>query len=309
MSGGGGGYIGASSLEDLRSQVRDSEAESRDQTFQGESSELISSVLTELNNRDTERINADLEQIKQALAEEIDGTVDLRFGGSVAKHTYVDGLSDVDALVLLDKSELKGKSPEDAKAYFVQQLQKRLPPGTPVEAGTLAVTVNLGSVDLQLLPAIKYRSGFRIADPSGEVWSLIHPRKFSSLLTEINQNTGGRVVPTIKLAKSIIGDFAEDRRLNGYHIEALAVEVFKRYEGPKTTKAMLVHFFSEASKFVRTPLRDVTSQSVYVDEYLGGKTSKRRQFVSDSLSQVGRRMEKADNAQSLGEWKTILGIN
>lgn len=306
---GGGGSIGVSSLEELRNRVKDSEAESRDQNFETESSLLINSVLSELNNRNTERMNANLEQIKQGLAEDIEGTVDLRFGGSVAKHTYVDGLSDVDALVLLNKSELKGKSPGEVKDYFAEQLQKCLPPGTPIEPGTLAVTVNLGGLEVQLLPAIKYRSGFRIADPTGEAWSLIHPRRFSNLLTEVNQNAGGRVIPTIKLAKSIIAEFSGVRRLNGYHIEALAVRAFREYGGPRTTKAMLVHFFREASALVRIPLKDVTGQSVNVDEYLGGKSSQKRLMASDSLGQVCRRMEKAENAQSLEEWKAVLGIN
>lgn len=308
MGGSSGGSVGSSDLAELRNKLKGAETELRDQNFETESSELINSLLGELNNRDAEGINADLESIRQALAEDIEGTIDLRFGGSVAKHTYVDGLSDIDALVLLNKSELKGNSPEEVKEYFLAQLRNHLPQGTPIESGTLAVTVTLGGVELQLLPAIKYRSGFRIADSSGIAWSIIHPRRFSKLLTEVNQNTAGRVVPTIKLVKSIIADFPEARRLNGYHIESMAVEIFKEYAGPKTTKAMLIHYFSEASSLLTKPHPDVTGQSVYVDEYLGGKGSKKRQTISDSLSQVGRRMEKADNAQSLQEWKAIFGL-
>ena len=61
--------------------------------------------------------------IKAALGKSIDGEIDLRFGGSVIKHTDVNGLSDIDALVILNGSELEHKSPEEVKAYFLQQLQ------------------------------------------------------------------------------------------------------------------------------------------------------------------------------------------
>jgi hypothetical protein len=307
MGGSSGGSVGSSDLAELRNKLKGAETELRDQNFETESSEIINSLLGELNNRDAEGINANLENIRQAIADEIEGTIDLRFGGSVAKHTYVDGLSDIDTLVLLNKSELKGKSPREVKEYFLAQLRNHLPDGTPIDSGALAVTVTLGGIDVQLLPAIKYRSGFRIADPSGEKWSVIHPRRFSTLLTEVNQKVGN-VVPTIKLAKSIIADFPDSRRLNGYHIETLAVQIFREYTGPKTTKAMLKHYFAEATSLVTKPVSDITGQSVNVDEYLGAKGSKKRQTISDSLSQVARRMEKADNAHSLQEWKSIFAL-
>jgi hypothetical protein len=308
MGGSSSGSFSKADMDELRSKVKESEAQARDQEFEAASAQLIKDLLAEYNSRDAESINSDLELIKQALAENIEGTVDLRFGGSVAKHTYVDGLSDIDALVLLNKSELKGKSPEEVKEYFYSQLKKHLPDGTPIESRTLTVTVELGGMEIQLLPAIKHRSGYRIADAAGREWSFIHPRKFSALLTEINQSTGNRVVPTVKLAKSIISDFPEVRRLNGYHIETLAVEVFKKYDGPTKTKAMLIHFFNEASKLVLKPLKDVTGQSVYVDEYLGKKGGPKRRMVADSLNQISRRMEKAENAHVLQEWRAIFGL-
>ncbi len=39
-----------------------------------------------------------LEVLKSKLSKELDGTFDQFFGGSIAKHTYVDGLSDIDSL-------------------------------------------------------------------------------------------------------------------------------------------------------------------------------------------------------------------
>ena len=53
-------------------------------------------------------------------------TVDLKFAGSVSKHTYVDGLSDVDVLVLVNESELANKTPNEIKEYIKSKLQQKL---------------------------------------------------------------------------------------------------------------------------------------------------------------------------------------
>jgi predicted RND superfamily exporter protein len=261
--------------------------------------------LADYNNRDVSVIQGHLDTIKSALEQEIDGNVDILYGGSVAKHTYVDGISDIDALVLINKSELKDKSPAEVKKYFFERLQARLP-RTQIGQGNLAVTVEFRDSEIQLLPAIRHESGFKIADFTGNNWSAIKPIEFTSLLTGINQNNGGKVVPTIKLAKSIISELPESQRLSGYHVEAIAVEVFQKYQGSKKTKDMLKYFFDEASRQVLRPIRDTTGQSMHVDDYLGSVNSADRNRVSKSLDRISRRMKNADGAQSIDQWRDIL---
>jgi Second Messenger Oligonucleotide or Dinucleotide Synthetase domain len=302
MGGSGGGFF---PNPDINRQIRESETETRNQQFESEVSGIINSLLADYNNRDVSVIQGHLDTIKSAIEKEIDGTVDILYGGSVAKHTYVDGISDIDALVLVDKSELKDKSPAEVKKYFFERLQARLP-RTQIGQGNLAVTVEFRDSEIQLLPAIRHESGFKIADFTGNNWSAIKPIEFTSLLTGINQNTGGKVVPTIKLAKSIISELPESQRLSGYHVEAIAVEVFQRYQGSKKTKDMLKYLFDEASKQVLQPIRDTTGQSMHVDDYLGSVNSADRNRVSKSLNRISRRMKNADGAQSIDQWRDIL---
>lgn len=302
MGGSGGGFF----LDpDINKQLRESETQTRNQQFESEVSGIINSLLVDYNNRDVSVIQGHLETIKSALEQEIDGTVDILYGGSVAKHTYVDGISDIDALVLINKSELKDKSPAEVKKYFFERLQARLP-RTQIGQGNLAVTVEFRDSEIQLLPAIRHESGFKIADFSGNNWSAIKPIEFTSLLTGINQNNGGKVVPTIKLAKSIISELPESQRLSGYHVEAIAVEVFQKYQGSKKTKDMLKYLFDEASRQVLRPIRDTTGQSMHVDDYLGSVNSADRNRVSKSLDRISRRMKNADGAQSIDQWRDIL---
>ena len=302
---GGGGYGGGTNPSDLAREVRKSAQQVQNQQYQVDSTRLIDSLLIAANNRDNEQIQSELDRILQALHGDIDGSLKLLFGGSVAKHTYVDGLSDIDCLVLLDKSELMGKSPQEVREYFAAQLHDRFP-RSEVKVGDLCVTLRFGHRQIQLLPAMKSMGKFRIPEIGGKRWSTIDPRAFTSALTNVNQLRGGIVVPTIKLVKSIISDFPENRRLSGYHVEALAVEIFKSYTGPTTKKSMLMHFFSAASERVLQPAKDMTGQSTFIDDHLGKSRSLPRQLVSDGLARIHRKMQNAEDFGQTGEWETIF---
>ena len=115
------------------------------------------------------------------------------------------------------------------------------------------------------------------------------------------------MVPTIKLAKAVIDTLPEKHRLSGYHVESLAVRIFQNYDGPKTPKAMLSHFFEKVSSSVKTPIRDSTGQSSHVDEYLGASGSVKRRIASMAIERVSRRMRNADGMRSVDQWRRIIG--
>jgi predicted nucleotidyltransferase len=208
-SGSGGAFSDIDRQELLR-KLRASEDATKDVKFETEINNCIGQLQAQYNDRDTVAVQEHLDEIKSALSEDIDDTVSLLFGGSVAKRTYVDGLSDIDALVLLGKSELRNMTPEEVKTYFFEKLKEHYPKAD-IKEGKLAVTIRFPEAEIQLLPANKYKTGYRIADVSGKEWSFIRPRRFTELLTKINQENGSKVVPTIKLAKSIISSFPKWR--------------------------------------------------------------------------------------------------
>lgn len=53
------------------------------------------------------------------------------------------------------------------------------------------------------------------------------PENFQMALSERNEQCGGKLVPTIKLAKAVIGSLPEKQRLTGYHVESLAIAAFR----------------------------------------------------------------------------------
>ncbi len=265
-------------------------------------------LLRDYNTRDKEQIGKHLETILQKLESEIEGFLDLTYGGSLAKYTYINGLSDIDLLVKLNRSDLAQKKPEEVLSYFKEKLEERFP-RSDVRVGDLAVTVKFKSSDLeiQLLPSIKTATGFRIADPETKSWSrVIKPFKFAEELTEVNQKNNGRVVPIIKLFKPINEKAPKDIKMTGYHIEALATEIFKDYSEQKTYSKMLLYFCQKAKDRVLTPIGEITGQSEFIDTKFGVANSNIRKKLSSYLERISMKMKLATSNSSIDDWVQLL---
>src|SRR5258708_6749444 len=126
MGGGGGGssYTGwqPDRLKDiLREKSNQSALE-----FEGNLAGYLSELLAGFNSRDTDLINERLETAKSALEDRLEGSFDQLFGGSVAKHTYVDGLSDIDSLLVINGSDLAEGTPREALKKIEKILSGKL---------------------------------------------------------------------------------------------------------------------------------------------------------------------------------------
>ncbi len=306
MGGSGGGYFsGGMTPDEIARRTRELEENTRDETFETEVNSFLASELVEYNDRDVDGTRAVFDVVKKDLEADIEGTVDLLYGGSISKHTYVDGLSDVDALVLMDRTELKDKQPGELQELLVRALRARYGDDA-VSKGTLAVTLTQHDRTVQLLPALRDGEKFKITSYDGKGWSRIDPAGFAGALTKANKTLDSKLVPCIKLAKSIVATLPEQQRLSGYHVESLAIQVFKGYDGPRTPKAMVRHFFEKAPEHVRQPIKDSSGQSVHVDEYLGAADSIPRRIAADALGRIARRIRNADGARSLESWKGLM---
>jgi hypothetical protein len=305
MGGSGGSYLSGSDARKVIDQIRNSDEQTENAALNADVSAYIADLLTDYNDRNVDQIQQHLESIKKALEKEVEGTIDLLFAGSVSRHTYVDGLSDVDALVILDNCDLANESPEAAKNYIYQRLQERFP-NTFIKEGNLSVTVDFSNVQIQIVPAVKCNNAITISNNNGDNWSRIRPKEFAKALSKANEQNNGKLVPMIKMAKGINGKLPNNQQLTGYHIESLAIKIFKDYSGPKNTKQMLKHFFAEASTHVKYPIKDKTGQTVHTDDYLGAAESGDRILRSNALNRISKKMKNADNSGSLQEWKEIL---
>lgn len=309
--GGSGGGFSSPSPDEYKNELEKIRRESYDGAFETNVNAFINEKLGSANSRDVEKTRECLDAIKTVVQEDIEGVIELQYGGSVYKFTYVEGLSDVDVLLKINKSELSNKSPREVLEYIKSKLETKLTNTEEIKVGKLAITVKYkDGTEIQILPAIKRGDGFKIPSRNGNEWSnVIRPDKFASRLTEVNQNCGGKVVPVIKIVKYINSKLPPSQQLSGYHIESLAIEIFKSYPSKmiRSNKTMLKYFFEKASEKVKEPIKDKTNQSLHVDDYLHSENSPQRKLMSYILSRTYKRMKAADDMKSVDAWNEILG--
>ena len=128
-------------------------------------------------------------------------------------------------------------------------------------------------------------------------------------MTQRNYECASKLIPTIKIVKSIIGTLPEARQLSGYHIESLSINIFKNYDGTKTCPEMVTKFFEKAKEAILKPIKDKTGQSIHVDDYLGQENNPARIEASYLLNRLHKRILNANAASSINMWETILGID
>lgn len=302
--GGGGSYTGRSS-ENLVEVVR-AEAEKAAGQFEVEVAQFLSGLLASYG-KDTDLVRERLDRAKEALREETESSFDSLFGGSVAKHTYVDGLSDIDALLVINGSKFEDQTPAKILDRIQAILRDRLPKDVSVDHGQMAVSITYpDGMVIQLLPSIRNEGVMKVPSARHSGWSEIEPDGFRQALTYHNELCGGKLVPTIKLAKAVIANMPEQYRLTGYHVESLAIAAFRGYDGKKTTETMLPMLFERAKSLVLAPIRDSTGQSVHVDGYLGAENSDLRQNVSHLLGGIAKRMRNASYGRSRAQWAALF---
>jgi hypothetical protein len=302
-SRGGGSYFSARDIEVLRDQAKQRLEQSQ---IDSQVNSFLQEQLVTFNDRDVDKINGYLQEIESGLKDRVDAVDRLQFGGSVAKHTYVDGLSDVDSLVILRDTDLANETPAEMRERFREALLRQLPQGnvSEIETGRMAVTIRYtDGAKIQLLPAVRVGDEISISSADGQSWSQIQPRDFAQRLTATNRLQGGSVVPSIKLAKAILANRLGDKCPSGYHVEALAVSAFRDYTGARTPKAMLIRLFERATEDVLRPIRDVTGQSSYVDDALGPAQSPSRRELSRAFGDIAKTMA---SSRSIADWRALL---
>src|SRR5260370_3496358 len=103
MGGGGGSSYRNWKSDRLADAVR-KDADEAVAEYEARLAGYFGELLAGFNDRDVQLVHRRLDDIKAALQEELETTFDQVFGGSVAKHTYVDGLSDIDSLLVINET-------------------------------------------------------------------------------------------------------------------------------------------------------------------------------------------------------------
>jgi Second Messenger Oligonucleotide or Dinucleotide Synthetase domain len=305
--GGGGARWTPERVDDIKRDLDKIKKNAEASTFSTEIANYLSGLLASANDRRTELIKDRLDTILTTIRAETEGTVTVGYAGSVAKHTDVSGLSDIDVLLNVKGSELNERGPASVRERVASLIRSADTGAASVKVGRLAVTVTFpDGMEIQLLPALKTRSGLKIPSAAGTRWSDINPDGFLRALSKANSSLSGKLMPTIKLIKAVNDNLPGELQLSGYHIESAALEAFKGYKGPRTPAAMLEHFFSKAPEIVKTPIKDRTGQSFHVDDDLGPANSDKRQLLSSTLDRIARRISFATVSKDLRKLQDLF---
>src|SRR5262245_13961655 len=100
MGGSGGSSRYRNPSPDISRRIAEAREKERERLNTGVN-EYLNELLTRFNTRDADLTNERLDQLTKLL-DDVHAVETVMLGGSVAKHTHVDGISDVDALVILD---------------------------------------------------------------------------------------------------------------------------------------------------------------------------------------------------------------
>lgn len=303
MNGGGSRNYGTSSYA---YDIARSLEKTRQRDDEAELAQVFADTLKDINQFDSEASNQHRDTVCDALGTEFD-VYDVHGGGSRTRHTYVNGLSDVDLLLDLGPYSASTLSNKDDPAAVLGAMAARIKqrlPGTEVVAGRMAVTIRFSDGhELQVLPAFRYHSGYRVPDPQGSGWVVTRPRRFAELLSARNGEVGGKLLRTIKLGKLICSRAGVE--IKSYHLENIALQAFERYTGPRTDRAMLSHLFNFAKASVMQPMPDVTGQETHVDRYLADTSA--RSTLARRLATIERKIAAAGDQAD--PWRAILRGN
>lgn len=245
--------------------------------------------------RDREKHMQYRNEAADLINEEIDGPVDIVYAGSVAKGTYVEGVSDVDIHVRVNGTSLEGKSPAEVKAYIRQQLAKSPNVKTTTETSKTVTATYKDGTEMQFVPVIRTKNGYRVAN--GNRWSnVVYEDCFRRDFQRTNKKCGGRLTTLVRNLKKDNAKRPKSQQMSGHHIEAMANRIFKQAPASKTRslKSMSEYYHRHASRHIRHRMRDITGQSDYVDKRsLGGPDSSSRRVLSRRFSARADRLRRS----------------
>ena len=176
-SGGSGGPYFNVSPEELKGRIKDATEEIA-KVFSPKVQAFLDDKLRGYNSKDAELIEQRERAVLKNIGDFLDATWDLKLGGSVAKHTYVDGLSDVDNLLIINDATVE-EQPKNILQALAQRLANALE-DADVKIGKIALTVSYpDGMEIQFIPAVRDGEKIRVPSWTSEGWSHIDPGIYS----------------------------------------------------------------------------------------------------------------------------------
>jgi hypothetical protein len=200
--------------------------------------------------------------------------------GSYRRRTLIAPMrdADVDIIVVLDRA-YRRRGPR-AVLDLVKDTLREEYPSSKISCNGQAVTIRFSDFTVDVVPAFETWWDSDVLDicNSGDgTWIRTNPGKHIKISSEVNDRTGGLLVPSVKMLKA--WNRAAGRPMRGFHLEVVAWKVldpgwraswFGAGLGMGSDPENLARFFAEAPGRLRRRLPDPARDDGDLGAYLTG---------------------------------------
>lgn len=244
--------------------------------------------------------------------------------GSYKRHTIIKPKDDkekfdVDILIAFDKDDYSETELADLRKIVIGNLHE-INAENP-ELGVTAINetqrrsigVEFGqNFQIDIVPAVEIEKDvlYKIFDRRTLEAVQSNPKLHAELLTKANEDTGGLLVPLIKILKAWKREKCD--YVKSFHIELLAVKIFTGTTIGTLPKG-LAKFFESAGDYLKSScLKDPANSEILIDEYLD-KDGTREQICTlieaeKVIAKAAVDAEQNENSnEAVGLWMQVFG--
>ncbi|MFO0807543.1 MAG: CBASS oligonucleotide cyclase [Gemmataceae bacterium] len=234
--------------------------------------------------------------------------------GSYQRSTMIAPLKDADIDVFLVLDAGYYDAGPNACANLLDRVKRAIAKHyretTGVSRNGQAVTVYFSDFTVDVVPAF-YRQGggYLIPNSIEKRWIGTDPKRHVALWSERNAARGGKLVPLLKMLKA--WNRAHSRKLRSFHLEALALDIFRNL--PITEYWTAAHDFFRSAQSMFAYTTDPAGYGGILASYLGDYA--KQQEVRDRLQAAEARAQEAISLdlyygkpdQAIAKWRIVFG--
>lgn len=161
-----------------------------------------------------------------------------RLAGSYARRTATKQIKDVDILVFVAQSWRDETIPDMMQALYdaLKELPETLEDGDEPELRrqrrSVGVYLPKSDISLDIVPVLKTGTSLdevlEVPDKEWDEWVFTHPLGYGCLLSELNSDNSGKIVPTVKMVKHWRDIKFQRMRPKSYWLESMVVRHIRR---------------------------------------------------------------------------------
>lgn len=241
--------------------------------------DLLSEISLKLGDDERNLIEEKQNALREKLREKLSLQDDF-LTGSYKRHTIIKPKDDnekfdVDLFVAFDKENYGESELSDLRQEVIDALHEVESEDT--EFGITAINkdqrrsigVEFGNnFQIDVVPAVQIEKDvlYKIFDRRTLDAVKSNPKLHGKLLSEANEETGGLLVPLIKILKTWKREKCD--YIKSFHIELMAVKIFTGTTIESIPKGLLTFFESAGDYFSKACLKDPANNEMLIDEYL-----------------------------------------